>query len=158
MNESVWICSKLNIESIDKIRSIINFPVIWNIFEKKYFDCDYKPSKIISMYSNNIRKMDLISSDTNFLLDIFKRRYCKGSQFSDNFDSLYLRDNDDEETVKKVLKGEPSSPEIVFKVIITIISRFRNNYFHGLKGPGELRTQNNIFSSINEYLSKIIDA
>lgn len=156
--ENEWVKANLRIKSIDEIASVLNFVICWNLFEHIIFcDC-YKPSQIARVFNEYTNKFEAIQNSTQEILEIFTKRYFRDEGGTEKFRTLYLRESDNESMVKECLSGAPSTSCKQFVVAITIIGRFRNNLFHGLKDPSEIRDQNRVFEHINKYLMGVVDA
>lgn len=157
IDEPNWISNKLNTNDIDQISSVINFSIFWNLFEKEYFDYDYKPKKIEQMYLSHQQVLNTLNTETIEMLNFFCNRYYSGGVFTHFYDTLYLRPADGIQNIENVIQRIDQNEVQIFKAIITIIGRFRNNLFHGLKDQTEIVDQNELFAFINSYLSKLID-
>ncbi len=155
MNEHTWICNELGISNISDIDSVLNFTIFWNLFENRYFKSMYRPSEIVNVYFANCNSSE-VNEETKKMLKIFQKRYIIHNNFTYYFTTLNLRSNDNKLLIKEVLLGNVTTEESIFQTVITIIGRFRNNLFHGLKQNSEIINQKEIFSVINEYLSKLI--
>ncbi len=156
--ETEWVKANLRIKSIDEISSVLNFSICWNLFEHIIFDDDYRPSQIAHVFNDYTNKFEPIQNSTQEILEIFTKRYFCDGEFTAKFHTLYLRRSDNKSIVQEYLSGAPATSCEKFVVAITIIGRFRNNLFHGLKDPSEIRDQNRVFEQINKYLMEIVEA
>jgi len=70
-----------------------------------------------------------------------------------------LRDNDNPALVRAVLTGDDTGSVSQLIACLTIIYRFRNNFFHGIKWAYSLRDQLGNFthsaSLLEKYLEKV---
>lgn len=156
INELQWLNSKMNTSiKLRDIESILNFTLFWNLFEETYFGTEFSVSKISKLLQkkNHLKMVD----ETNEMLTFFQERYLDSGVLNIKYSSLELRDNDNPDLVERVITGREKDDCKKSIAIIIIISRFRNNLFHGIKEYHEVITQNEVFSYMNCYLSKIMD-
>lgn len=156
IDENLWIKSILDIDDPSVISSVIYFSLFWNFFENKYFETNFKSDKIYPVYQK-IKNYDFIDQYTNELIEYFILRYVCNGRFTKKYDTLFIRNIHDKQLVENVLLLRDINQENKFKELIIIISRFRNNYFHGIKCKNEILNQNNIFALLNTYLSVLND-
>lgn len=68
------------------------------------------------------------------------------------FDSLNLRGNDNVSVVEGVLLGRENSPGAILICCLTIVLRYRNNLFHGMKWAYGIQGQKGNFMIANQIL------
>ena len=139
---SQWIDNYLHI-SIDteEYVEVRNFLILWNIFEAKWFKCNFGRNK------SNIQTLQYL-----------QRRYIKNGSTNERFMRLRLRNNDDTTSVQRVLLGLTNNSCDIIKAIIMIIYRYRNNLFHGEKAIASLPIQKDNFIYANKFLIACLEA
>lgn len=74
-------------------------------------------------------------------LAYFRDRHIQKGEFTGHFAGLHFRNNDHQELVKAVLKGENKGAGDTAAALLIIVYRLRNNLLHGVKWAYELRGQ-----------------
>lgn len=149
---SQWIDNYLHI-SIDteEYVEVRNFLILWNIFEAKWFKCNFGRNK------SNIQNIHLASDIVNQTLQYLQRRYITNGSTNERFMKLRLRNND-MTSVQCVLLGRSNYSCDIIKAIIMIIYRYRNNLFHGEKAIASLPIQKDNFIYANKFLIACLEA
>ena len=149
---SQWIDNYLHI-SIDteEYVEVRNFLILWNIFEAKWFKCNFGRNK------SNIQNIHLASDIVNQTLQYLQRRYITNGSTNERFMKLRLRNND-MTSVLCVLLGRSNNSCDIIKAIIMIIYRYRNNLFHGEKAIASLPIQKDNFIYANKFLIACLEA
>ena len=148
------------------VEPVVEFVLIWNIFESCALDKKCTATKIWNL------PFLPEPTITNKAYSFFKKRYLeKDGTPSFRFECLNLDYDDGVQKKKKnqdnftkykqsVLEGLCSpNPKMETKnqVCRMIIWRYRNNLFHGIKEIHELEDQIDMFNTANEYLSSCVD-
>lgn len=126
------------------IQYILDFVLLWNLFELKYFEKYFKENKLENFIKNNNY------NEINELDDIFiyfKDRY---SENDDKFNNLNIKDK------KEDIKNNLLTWDNKLYTVIYIISRFRNNLFHWSKRVEFIDLQKENFEKINIFLLELI--
>lgn len=149
---SQWIDNYLHI-SIDteEYVEVRNFLILWNIFEAKWFKCNFGRNK------SNIQNIHLASDIVNQTLQYLQRRYITNGSINERFMKLRLGNND-MTSVQCVLLGRSNNSCDIIKAIIMIIYRYRNNLFHGEKDIASLPIQKDNFIYANKFLIACLEA
>ena len=149
---SQWIDNYLHI-SIDteEYVEVRNFLILWNIFEAKWFKCNFGRNK------SNIQNIHLASDIVNQTLQYLQRRYITNGSINERFMKLRLGNND-MTSVQCVLLGRTNNSCDIIKAIIMIIYRYRNNLFHGEKAIASLPIQKDNFIYANKFLIACLEA
>lgn len=149
---SQWIDNYLHI-SIDteEYVEVRNFLILWNIFEAKWFKCNFGRNK------SNIQNIHLASDIVNQTLQYLQRRYITNGSTNERFMKLRLGNND-MTSVQCVLLGRTNNSCDIIKAIIMIIYRYRNNLFHGEKAIASLPIQKDNFIYANKFLIACLEA
>ncbi len=149
---SQWIDNYLHI-SIDteEYVEVRNFLILWNIFEAKWFKCNFGRNK------SNIQNIHLASDIVNQTLQYLQRRYITNGSINERFMKLRLGNND-MTSVQCVLLGRTNNSCDIIKAIIMIIYRYRNNLFHGEKDIASLPIQKDNFIYANKFLIACLEA
>ena len=126
--------------------------VLWNLFEAKWFKCNFGRNK------RNIQNIHLTSDIFNQTLQYLQRRYITNGSTNERFMRLRLRNNDDTTSIQRVLLGLTNNSCDIIKAIIMIIYRYRNNLFHGEKAIASLPMQKDNFINANKFLIACLEA
>jgi len=135
-----------------QFQQIRDSPLIWNVFEAKFFDKDCCVDDVW-------KKTELAprESITNEAFLFFKSRYTEGDNTNDSFESVNLLDRY-KEKVQNILCSVSPSIEDKNRVCRMLIYRYRNNLFHGEKELYSLENQIDLFTIMNAYLIDLIDS
>jgi len=128
--------------SQDEHSALQRFTLLWSLFEAQKLDERASVRKIED-------KVNLLALNPNWFnneLEYFKGRYIEEGTSNYHFDNLHLRPTDNPQRVISVLKGEITDPKEQLIACLTIVYRFRNNFFHGLKWAYGLKDQLNNFT------------
>lgn len=126
--------------------------ILWNLFEAKWFKCNFGRNK------RNIQNIHLTSDIFNQTLQYLQRRYITNGSTNERFMRLRLRNNDDTTSIQRVLLGLTNNSCDIIKAIIMIIYRYRNNLFHGEKAIASLPMQKDNFINANKFLIACLEA
>ena len=150
---SQWIDNYLHISiNTEEYVEVRNFLILWNIFEAKWFKCNFGRNKC------NIQNIHLASDIVNQTLQYLQRRYITNGSTNERFKRLRLRNNDDTTSVQRVLLGQTNNSCDIIKAIIMIIYRYRNNLIHGEKAIASLPIQKDNFIYANKFLIACLEA
>jgi len=157
-NEKDVIAGLLSCSPIDeeKIRSILWFTLVWNLFEKECCNKKANINKHSDAYAKYPEKFDaqILSGTWGFFHD----RYVSNEKVTDIFEIFEFRQGDKKEEVKRILlRGNDAIPSEKVETLLRIIFRLRNNLFHGEKDVEELYKQNETFAYANRFLLDIIE-
>lgn len=134
----------------DRITNILDFALLWNLFELKFFNKYFKITKIdwfIRKYTWNISP-DILDETYNY----FQERYFENWNFSNNFNNLC----NDEESQDFIFNSFTNN-ENKIKTIILIIARLRNNLFHWEKDVWNIEAQEENFWIANKFLMDLLN-
>ncbi len=132
-----------------KIINILDFALLWNLFELKFFNKYFKIEKIDSFIRNYGNNID--DNTWNNAYYYFKKRYFENWNFNYNFKDLF---NNDE--AKDFVFYSFINDENKIKVIILIIARLRNNLFHWEKEIKFIENQEENFKVTNIFLMELL--
>lgn len=150
-----WLNKKYNTTlEADQLNEIQNFTLLWNIFENLIFGTRFSVSQI----EEKIKKINLDQAVINETFEYCKNRYIHDNETNEKFEHLYLRNNDNPEFVKQTFLADNPTNINKVKVVITIVSRFRNNLFHGIKDFKKLHLQKVNFEMANKLLQSILNS
>ncbi len=153
-----WLSSYLQTPiNRDEIQQVLNFCLMWNLFESKVFDCSADPNKIKDAVANlsSDKKLHVTAFENS--LEYFRSRYFANGQESQRYADLKFRANDSEPLVRNVLDGSSSEPTEVIQCLLLVVWRLRNNLFHGMKGLSHLTGQNENFEHANNVLARFLE-
>jgi len=156
-DELGWINNRYRISlSFTAHQHVFAFPILWNIFEREKCNNNFSPQSFYHFLLN--KDLSTLMDDTDSILLFYKNRYLNNGIFNIAFKTLNMRrPSDMPDLVEDVLQGNKF--DILSKVLcmVIIISRFRHNLFHGLKGISEIVNQDKLFEMNNNYLIKLIE-
>jgi len=125
----------------DNVQYILDFVLLWNLFELRYCDKNCTKNKI-----ENLNYWDI--SNLNWVFDYFKDRYINNSE---KFNNLNF-----ESCLKNIIKDNLSNWTDKEKTILHIIYRFRNNMFHWEKEIYNIEWQEENFENANKFLYELL--
>ena len=150
---SLWINDYLHVSvDTEEYVEVRNFLILWNLFEAKWFDCDFGKNK------SNIDKIHLASDLVSTTIQYLQHRYITNGSSNERFMRLRLRNNHDTTSIQRVLLGLTNNSCDIIKAIIMIIYRYRNNLFHGEKAIASLPMQKDNFINANKFLIACLEA
>ena len=140
----------------NRIKPILHFSLLWNLFENTYFTDDNHLSapKLINL--SELSYQELNDEELNSVFDFFKNRYYQNLKIDDRFNLLQLHPQNIEMCRDILTKNNPTKLEKT-KFLFLVIHRFRNNLFHGRKNPRTLNIYEDAFNKINSFLMKFIE-
>lgn len=133
--------SDINRNDIDYI---LDFVLLWNLFELQFFWKNCTSSKINSFN----KKINTIEIDINKYFIYFKDRYSS----VDKFDSLNFN-----HTQKEIIRDNLDKEDNKIITILHIIYRFRNNLFHWEKKIEFIEDQKENFEYANAFLYDMLE-
>lgn len=150
------VIKKYNIER-KTITELGKFSILWNIFEKDYFQKKCCPHKIKNYQNYNITK-SLKYNCENFINVLHAYLGTSKSTITRNIIKATLFDNSNEyhTEIEYVLKNKCDGTKLLIGTIL-IILRLRNNMFHGIKDCLNINNQLQLFISANIILNKLIE-
>lgn len=141
----------------DEICSVTYFSLLWNVFEAEVCDRGASASRFRNKANDWKNAKFLCHSDWVSYLTYFQCRYVNKGNTNCLFSKLNLRDNDDPNLVSAVLKGENTDIAEIVTAILTIVYRYKNNLFHGMKWIYNLKGQTENFNKANRILARAIE-
>ncbi|AXT19256.1 hypothetical protein D7030_13460 [Flavobacteriaceae bacterium AU392] len=150
-----WLNNKYDIAlETDQLKEIQNFTLLWNIFENLIFETRFSVNQIEDKLADINLDQEIISET----FDYCKNRYINNNETNERFEYLYLRNNDNPDLVRETLISDNPTDLNKVKVVVTIVSRFRNNLFHGIKDFKKLHLQKENFEMSNKLLQSILNS
>jgi hypothetical protein len=141
----------------DELSSLTQFTLLWSLFEAQVCansaSVPYLRKKVEQWSEGGI--LDPVEFQP--YLEYFRNRYLVGGDPTYRFEHLHLRKKDDPGRVLSVLKGETKGDVDIVTTILTIVYRYRNNLFHGLKWAYNLRGQEENFNISARILARALD-
>jgi hypothetical protein len=142
--------------SAEEKESIKHFSMLWSFFENYVLDTNANANRIQQKMTKweNDGHLDI----NNFLghKNYFVQRYTENGALNHRFQHLHLRNNDNPQLVQDVLLGNVTDTPSILTAMLTIVLRYRNNFFHGLKWENGFQEQLQNFNQANSLLAKII--
>jgi len=153
MNELNWIKQEFGLLSLEsqEIQHILNFGLVWNIFECLVSSAIRDSESLAQTYSDKI-DYDILDN----VFQHFKTRYIDNYVETTNFTNFKFNPNDGKEIVSAILKDSNPTNQKKLEAILKIIFRLRNNLFHGEKDIQTIPSQNENFKYANMLLMEII--
>lgn len=155
MKSSSWLEKKLEVIDNEQKNEMLNFTLLWSLFESKFFKNSASAGKIEKLCMRI--KTDLIIDDFKVFLDYFKDRYVDNNSLNKTFNKLSFRNNDKEVMVRNVLLDQEVNIVKSVASLLIIVYRIRNNFFHGKKWEYEIQGQYDNFKIANNILKKILE-
>lgn len=155
-----WLRAKahgLNYLSNEEVSAISDFSLLWSLFEARILNTRGSAASICGVVDAWQRAETLDAPSLDPELAYFRRRYFGNGAFTDHFDHLHLRGNDQEPLVRAVIDGSNNDPRDRIAAVLIIIFRYRNNLFHGVKWQYDLADQLGNFTAANAVLMKVLD-
>ena len=150
-----WLCA--NAPGFDSLtqeerNAIMHFALLWSFFEAKVLGAQACAKSIVEVSKRWESEARLKPESFSNYLSYFQRRYFKNGKFTDRFDSLRFRKNDNKELVEAVVKGETKNIGEIAAALLIIVYRLRNNLFHGEKWAYGINGQLDNFTNANSLL------
>ena len=160
MNPNNWLrCKQPGFAELsdDERNAIRDFVLLWSLFEARVLDSRASAQAIANAarrWSDHGRLgRDKFQVEQTYV----RNRYCPDGEISCHFGHLNFRGADKELLVRKFLRKECQHAWEDAAGLLIIVYRWRNNLFHGLKWPYDIRGQGGNFSSANAALMQAID-
>lgn len=141
--------------SSEEHEALYRFTLLWTLFEAQVLDNNASVSKITEV----VEKLGPQAFEVNWFqeqLVYFQDRYIEDGNTNYRFEHLHLRNNDNPDRVKSVLLGKNIDVKDQLIACLTIVYRFRNNLFHGLKWAYRLQEQLDNFRHSANLLKKYL--
>lgn len=132
------------------------FTLLWTLFEAQVLESNAsvrKIAEVVEQLGPQAFEVDWFQEQ----LVYFQDRYIEDGNTNYRFEHLHLRNNDNPEHVKSVLLGENIDIKAQLIACLTIVYRFRNNFFHGLKWAYGLQEQFDNFTHSANLLKKCLE-
>lgn len=137
----------------DEDRQVIfQFCILWSLFEAKALQTRASAYAILALAHERAATEQLNVTELEPPLQYFRQRYFVDGAFTDAFNRLRLRGNDNRELVRQVLQSANNNPADKVAVLLIVIYRLRNNLFHGVKWADNIRGQRDNFNHANSAL------
>ena len=138
--------------SEEEHEALYRFTLLWSLFEAQKLKRDASVREIK-------KKVEQLNIEENWFqeqLDYFRDRYTSDDgATNDRFSGLRLSTKDADQ-VRSVLVGSEPDPKEQLISCLTIVYRFRNNFFHGEKWAYELQGQLDNFTNSSNLLKKCL--
>lgn len=136
--------------------AVMQFSLLWSLFEAQALESSASSNSILKKCQKWSQRGVLELDTLQCFLDYFKERYIEQGKPNDRFKHLHLRRNDKPELVINVLRGIETDLGNILAVLLIIVYRYRNNFFHGIKWAYNFRDQLDNFTNANRLLSMLI--
>jgi len=143
--------------SVEEKEAIKHFSMLWSFFENYVLDTRANADRIQQKMTEweNDGRLDINTFSTH--KDYFIQRYIENGDTNHRFQHLHLRNSDNPQLVQDVLLGNANDTPSILTALLTIVLRYRNNFFHGLKWEYGFQEQLSNFNQANSLLAKIIE-
>jgi hypothetical protein len=155
-----WLRAKssgFNLLSDEELGAISDFSLLWSLFESRLLGTEGSARAILGILDGWRDAGNLNASSFDPELAYFRQRYFVDGAFTDHFDGLHLRRNDEVPLVRAVIDGSDNDPRNRLAAMLIIVFRYRNNLFHGVKWHYKLAGQLGNFSTANALLMKVLE-
>jgi len=136
--------------------ALSDFAICWTIFESKLFDSNVSAARIKEKVESWFEPVDADKNWYSPQFEYFRGRYTENGEIGARFGHLHLRNNDDPDLVRQVLLGEDQEAVSQLTACLIIVSRFRNNFFHGLKWAYQFQDQHENFENSTKLMIECI--
>jgi len=136
--------------------AILCFALLWSLFEAKALNARASAQALLALVHEKTAEGRLDAQIFMDCLAYFRARYFAEGRFTDHFDGLNLRSNDNPELVRQVLNGTNDDPADSVAATLIIVYRLRNNLFHGVKWAYGIQGQRQNFEQANDALMSAI--
>jgi len=136
--------------------AVMQFSLLWSLFEAQVLKSSASSNSILKKCQKWSQQGVLRLDTVQCFLDYFKKRYIEQGKPNDRFKHLHLRKNDKPELVKNVLRGIETDLGNILAVLLIILYRYRNNFFHGIKWAYNFHDQLGNFTNANQLLAMVI--
>mgnify|MGYP005989307415 FL=1 len=142
--------------SPEEHEALQRFTLLWTLFEAQLLENNAsvrKISEIVDSLDVHVVEGDWFKEQ----LVYFRERYVEDGNTNYRFGHLHLRNNDNPERVRSVLVENNEDPKTQLIACLTIVYRFRNNFFHGLKWAYGLQDQFDNFTHSANLLKMCLE-
>lgn len=143
-----------------ELQPILEFALIWNLFERMTCNRFVKISSIHSHVNEASKSGKLQYKEFDSHLKFFRKHYPRHNEkdyLTDNLFPGIRRPNKEElqsiNLLRDSLAGNSNDTKNTVYALLFIAYRIRNNLFHGEKNIYELHLQKKLFQAINSLLS-----
>ena len=137
----------------NKVQPILDFTLLWNLFELKFCNKKCKTNEISKLVGNiHINNEEKIDNIFNY----FRDRYIKYDKTNSKFDKLNFKFIGSD-SLKENITYNLIHSKNKLETILHIIYRFRNNLFHWEKGVSFINYQIENFNYANNFLYLILE-
>lgn len=137
--------------------AIKDFTFLWSLFEAQMLASHASAGEIERAVNDLAAAGRLDIAPLAPSLAYFRDRYWDGAEFKPAYYGLLLRTNDQRPVVEAVLSRATNDPSMCTRAMLTIIYRFRNNLFHGMKWQYGLQDQRLNFTHANKVMMALMD-
>jgi hypothetical protein len=141
----------------DKLRPVLCFSLIWNLFESVACGRQASPTSIRDAVDRAGDSGRLKQATYAKYVDYFRERYLHDGNIDHVFAVLFMDHARSQTVVRGVLLGEMNDLNNIVYALLLIAHRIRNNLFHGNKGIETLHTQTELFRVINRLLATFLE-
>lgn len=143
--------------SLAERRAIADFTFLWTLFEARILATRGSAQAITSAVTGWYQAGQLAVNSFDGELAYFRSRYFENGEFTHHFDGLHLRQNDNPALVRGVIDGSDNGDQNRVIAILTILFRYRNNLFHGIKWQYHFVDQLENFRQANAILKRVLE-
>ena len=136
---------------------IMHFSLLWSLFEARVLNTSASPRSIQTKINSPETAELLDHTEFENYRNYFSQRYIENGNTNFRFPHLHFRRNDNQGLVERVLKYETNDVSEVVIALLTIVYRYRNNFFHGIKWAYKFKEQLDNFRISNELLIQMLE-
>lgn len=138
----------------EELEAMNTFTIMWTLFEAQVLGTSASTKKLVIKSQEWEAQGHLKENWLAPHLEYFRNRYFQNGEPTHRFEHLHLRDKDEPNLVRSVLSGSESSPGEKLAVMLIIVLRFRNNFFHGIKWAYQMQEQQENFEHASQLLQR----
>lgn len=135
----------------DEHLAILNFTLVWSYFEAKQLGANASV-KAIQTWVDGIVDFDFVFSKFEVNFDYFRDWYFVNDKFTEYFDGLKFRNNNEKKLVKKIMCANTKNSKDSITALLIVVYRIRNNLFHGTKWANGIKEQIENFKQATQAL------
>lgn len=142
---------------VDEQQEMMQFSLLWAYFEATFMASKASPAAIVTFADSLDQTGKIKATVLEKAIAYWSARYWSGNGFTEHYYFLNLRPNDNVAVVQEVLQSQDNTPRAMLICALTIIYRYRNNLFHGMKWLYGLKGQKGNFETANSVLMSVAE-
>lgn len=139
--------------SVDTLRTVNEFTLLWMIYEGRLYQTDYKSARMQQL----VNEGTITLAGLNEYWAYFQQRYVgTEAELNATFEQLAFSSQVDKRLLQAILGNSmPTDAERIIAILL-IVHRLRNNLFHGIKQVASLNLQRENLAMANRVLEDVL--